>query len=83
MATEREIREVKRRHSPQLLSRPGVCGVGVEKDASGDYVLAVHLDAGNKSAHSGLPQEIEGYPVKYIRSGPFRKLPKEDKTEEG
>lgn len=80
MATEREIREVKRRHAPQLLSRPGVCGVGVEKDESGDYVLAVHLDADNKNARFGLPQEIEGYPVRYIRSGPFRKLPKGGKT---
>lgn len=80
MATEREIREVKRRHSPQLLSRPGVCGVGVEKDESGDYVLAVHLNADNENAHAGLPQEIEGHPVKYIHSGPFRKLPKGDKT---
>ncbi len=71
---------MKRRHSPQLLSRPGVCGVGIEKDESGAYVLAVHLDAGNKNAHSGLPQEIEGYAVKYIRSGPFRKLPKGAKT---
>ena len=32
MATEEEARAVKRRHSPQLLRQPGVCGVGVEKD---------------------------------------------------
>ncbi|CAN5155708.1 MAG: hypothetical protein ACR2GW_14135 [Pyrinomonadaceae bacterium] len=80
MATEKEIREVKRRHSPQLLNRPGVCGVGVEKDKAGDYVLAVHLDTENEDALAALPEEIEGYPVKYIYSGPFRKLPAEEKT---
>lgn len=79
MATEREIRAVKRRHSPQLLNRPGVCGVGVEKDESGDYVLAVHLDTEDEDALAALPEKIEGYPVKYIQSGPFRKLPAKDK----
>ena len=42
MATEQEIREVKRRHSPQLLSVSGVSGVGIEKDDAGEFVLAVH-----------------------------------------
>lgn len=80
MATEQEIRAVKRRHSPQLLNQPGVCGVGVEKNEAGDYVLAVHLDTEDADALAALPEEIEGYTVKYIHSGPFRKLPAEEKT---
>jgi len=49
-----------------------VSGVGIEKDDAGDYVLAVHLDS--DEAGKELPAEIEGVPVKYVRSGPFRKL---------
>ena len=73
MATEEKIRDVKRRHSLHLLKQPGVCGVGVERDEAGDYVLAVHLD--DPGARANLPDEIEGHPVKYVQSGPFRKLP--------
>jgi hypothetical protein len=80
MATEQEIREVKRRHASRLLSQPGVSGVGIEKDDAGEYVLAVHLDTDNPEADKSLPDEIEGHRVKYIRSGPFRKLPAKDKA---
>lgn len=80
MATEQEIREVKRRHSPHLLSVPGVSGVGIEKDDAGEYVLAVHLDTDNPEARKRLPDAIEGYRVKYIQSGPFRKLSASDKA---
>jgi hypothetical protein len=73
MATEQEVREVKRRHSAKLLSQPGVSGVGIERDESGDYVLAVHLDADAEDAQQELPEEIEGHRVRYVGSGPFRK----------
>ena len=49
-------------------------GVGIEKDDKGEYVLAVHLDDENPEMGEELPVEIDGVPVKYIRSGPFRKL---------
>ena len=76
IAKEEQVREVKRRHSPRLLSKPGVAGVGIEKDDSGEYVLAVHLASDDPETVKGLPEEIEGVPVKYIHSGPFRKLDK-------
>jgi hypothetical protein len=75
MATEEELREVKRRHAPQLLKQPGVCGVGVEKDDSGDYVLAIHLDTDDPEVLKELPDHVEGHRVRYVQSGPFRKLP--------
>jgi hypothetical protein len=74
MATEAEIRDLKTRHSSRLLSKPGVAGVGIEKDEAGGYALAVHLDAAGPEA-LGLPDEIEGHRVKYVHSGPFQKLP--------
>ncbi|HEX8178524.1 MAG TPA: hypothetical protein VF525_03170 [Pyrinomonadaceae bacterium] len=80
MATEQEIREVKRRHSERLRSLPGVSGVGIERDAQGNYVLAVHLDDPTVQQQQQLPDELEGHPVKYIHSGPFRKLPADEQA---
>lgn len=74
MQSEEEIREVKRRHSAELLGQPGVCGVGVEKDAAGNFVLAVHLSADDAEVRKRLPSEIEGYRIKFVVSGPFEKL---------
>jgi len=51
-----------------------VSGVGIEKDDTGEYVLAVHLDADKPEEGKELPAEIEGVPVKYVRSGPFEKF---------
>lgn len=74
MATEEQLREIKRRHSPRLLQMPGVCGVGVEKDDSGQYVLAVHVNATDRHAEENVPETIEGHRVKVVRSGPFKPL---------
>ncbi len=74
MITEQEARDVKRRHSSELMRQPGVCGVGVEKDETGNYVIAIHLDTDDPEVRARLPQQLEGYPLKFIRSGPFRKL---------
>jgi hypothetical protein len=71
MASEQEVREIKRRHSAWLLQQPGVCGVGVEKDESGNFILAVHLDATQPEAGAAVPDSIEGCPVKRVLSGPF------------
>jgi hypothetical protein len=48
--------------------------VGVEKDEAGRFALAVHVDAGDAAAGAGLPGEIEGCPVRVVRSGPFRRF---------
>jgi predicted sugar kinase len=74
MATEDEIRELKRRHAARLLRQPGVSGVGVERGEDGGFVLAVHLDRDAAFAPGELPERIEGHPVRYLRSGPFRKM---------
>jgi hypothetical protein len=73
MLNQDEVREVKRRHSAELLRQPGVSGVGVEKDEAGNYVLTIHVVA-DDGAESRLPAAIEGCPVKIVRSGPFRPL---------
>jgi len=77
MASEAELREVKRRHSAELLKLPGVCGVGVAKGKGGGLVLMLHLATDDAAITEKLPREIEGYPVETVQSGPFKKLPKE------
>jgi hypothetical protein len=74
MASEEQAQEIKRRHSPRLLGLPGVAGVGVERDALGNYRITVHLNADDPELRNSLPTEIEGCPVIYVHSGPFRKL---------
>lgn len=71
MASEQEVKEIKRRVSAQLLREPGVCGVGVEQDKDGNFVLVVHIDATRLDAAASVPDFIEGCPVKRIASGPF------------
>jgi hypothetical protein len=73
MPSEEEVRAIKRRHSARLLQEPGVCGVGVEKDLQGNFVLTLHLDATQPDAGAAVPDFIEGCPVKRVRSGPFTK----------
>jgi len=68
------VRRIKERYAAGLLARPGVNGVGVERDTSGEYYLAVHVDKDDGAVRRGLPREIEGQPVKIVVSGTFRKL---------
>jgi hypothetical protein len=75
MSTEDQIRDVKRRHSAELMSLPGVCGVGVAKGQGGGLVIAVHLDTDDPAIAARIPKEIEGFAVETIHSGPFYKSP--------
>jgi hypothetical protein len=74
MATEDRAREVKSRHSAQLLQQPGVSGVGVEKDDEGNFFITLYLDTKDPEVEARLPRELEGLPVKIIHGGPFRKF---------
>jgi hypothetical protein len=77
MLTEEDAREVKRRHSTELLGKPGVCGVGVEKGEDGKFVIVLHLDADHPGVQQQLPTDIEGFRVKFVSGGPFRPLAEE------
>jgi hypothetical protein len=67
-----DILNVKRRHSLELLGRPGVSGLGVEKDEAGADVFALHVSTDDPGVLAALPRELEGYPVRIVHSGPFR-----------
>jgi hypothetical protein len=46
----------------------------VEKDDSGQFVIALHLDSEDPAIQEKLPKQIEGVSVKLVHSGPFRAL---------
>jgi hypothetical protein len=73
MASEQEVLGVKRKYSGQLLRQPWVCGVGVEKDETGQFVLAIHFDPSQPVVSATIPDSIEGCRVKRVASGPFTK----------
>jgi hypothetical protein len=73
MKPDDKLRDVKRRHAEHLLNQPGVCGVSVEKDENGKETLAIHLDTDDPAVRKALPTQIEGYPVKFVHSGPYQK----------
>jgi hypothetical protein len=52
----------------RLLQLPGVCGVGIEKEGTGEYVLVVHVS----EREAAVPKTLEGHRVKIVRSGPFK-----------
>ena len=74
MATLNEIKAVKRRHSAHLLQLPGVIGVDIKINKSGKASLTVHLDTKSDEIRQALPNNLEGYPVQYVYTGPVRKL---------
>ena len=73
MATFDELKAVKRRHAAKLLRTDGVCGVAIDQDSSGALVIAVHLDSDDPEVRAQLPTELEGHPVKFVKTGPIRK----------
>lgn len=70
MATEAEATRIKQRYSMQLMAKPGIVGVGVEKDQDGEFVLAIHVST--PGADQSLPGDIEGVRLKPIHSGPYK-----------
>jgi len=76
ISSDERIRDVKRRHSAELMNMPGVSGVGVAKGKTGALVIAVHLDSDDPEVTARIPKEIEGFAVETIHSGPFTKLPR-------
>jgi hypothetical protein len=67
--TEKQAKDLKRRHAVHLLRLPGVSGVGVQKNDAGGFIVTVYLT--DKTACIGLPSDLDGYPYKVEITGPF------------
>lgn len=74
MATKHEALEIKRKNSAYLLGLPGVVGVGVVEDDFGSYSLLLHVESDDQDVLQGIPDRIEGCPVRTEKSGRYRKL---------
>lgn len=73
MPTFEEIRTLKKKYSPDLLKKPGVCGLDIDTDDAGQAVLTVHLDNADPAVRKRLPDQLEGYPLRYVYTGPISK----------
>ena len=69
MATDSELRSLKKRHGATLLQNPAVAAVGIEPDEHGQPTLTVHLTGDADD----LPRELEGHRIRYVRRGPYTK----------
>lgn len=79
MASLDELRALKRKYSGQLLRQPGVCGVDIDVDKTGEASLTVHLDSRDPGVLAALPSALDGHEVKYVYTGPIRKQGKRSK----
>ena len=74
MATLNELRALKRKYSATLLQQPGVVGMDIDVKDSDDAVLQIYLDTKDPQVLAALPKRLDDVPVKYVYSGPIRKL---------
>jgi hypothetical protein len=70
MTSKETASMVKERYSAELLARPGVAGVGTEREPDGDWVIVVHLDPAHAPTEQ-LPTVLDGVPVRTVTDGPF------------
>lgn len=54
----------------RLMCIPGVDGVWIEKDASGQRVVVLHYTPGGAKTH--LPSTVEGLPTRIVGGEPIR-----------
>ena len=65
--------EVQEAHTPELLGRPEVVGTAVGLDDQGKPVIQVFTKS---ASFSGIPDNIEGFPVEVVVTGQFFALGK-------
>lgn len=68
------IGEVKDRHEMELLSIPGVVGVGISS-RDGEPVIVVYLESDSPALQASIPTELEGFQVVSEVTGPIEIQP--------
>jgi hypothetical protein len=68
------IGEVKDRHEEELLSIPGVVGVGISS-RDGEPVLVVYLESDSPALKASIPTELEGFQIVNEVTGPIEIQP--------
>ncbi|UCG15074.1 MAG: hypothetical protein JSU72_16665 [Deltaproteobacteria bacterium] len=72
---EKNIEEVLKEHTPELMSRPGVVGTG-QSLCDGQPCIKVFVVKETPELKEEIPDTLEGYPVVIKESGKFRALPR-------
>ena len=66
------IKEVKSKHTAQLMALPGVVSVGIGRDRDGQPAIIVGLDGSHPEAADEVPRVLETYPVITQVVGPIK-----------
>lgn len=66
------IQQVKAKYESRLLQQPGVVSVGIGQDERGNKVIVVGLDKAEPKTAAGIPESLEGYPVRVETVGPIK-----------
>jgi hypothetical protein len=74
MVSKEKATEVKDKHSSEVLSRPGVWGIGVEKQPNGEWFIKISVDQQGWKHRGHFSKELEGVPVVVANTGSFQKL---------
>lgn len=69
----RNIKEVLKKHTAELMEVPGVAGVA-EGESQGNPCIRVFVLDRNSEFLRRIPRTLEGYPVQVEESGEFRAL---------
>ncbi len=68
---ERSIEEVQEAHTPGWMELPGVVGTGIGL-CDDEPCIRVFLSEPSPEAEEAIPEEVEGYRVELVVTGPFR-----------
>jgi hypothetical protein len=67
------IKDVLKKHTPDLMEIPGVSGVAIG-ESNGNMCIRVFVANSNSECLKQIPNKLEGYPVLVDESGAFRAL---------
>lgn len=70
---ETSVAAVLKRHTPRLMSVPGVVGTA-EAQCGGKPCIKVYVKKKSPDVSAQIPAEIEGYPVTIQETGEIRPL---------
>jgi len=65
------VKEVQERHTKNLMAKPGVVGTAIGLNDNGRHVVMILLE---KPGVPGIPNELEGVPVRQVVTGKFYAL---------
>ena len=57
------VKEVKAKHTVELMALPGVVSVGIGTDSDGQPAIIVGLDGAHPDAADKIPKTLDTYPV--------------------